>query len=59
MYIGIWMRMGKPGEGLPFSRKSILVASPTFGLVLKHLLPTTFVVHVAPPTPADFDGQEA
>jgi len=32
-----------------FSREKVFVTSPLLGLVLKHLTPRAFLVHVAPP----------
>ena len=49
VHIRIWMGTAKSSERLIFSRETVFVTSPSFGLVLKHLPPMSFVVHVATP----------
>src|SRR5687768_15566671 len=40
----------RPSERVRLFRKSVFVASPSFGLVLTHLLAMPFTLHLAPPT---------
>jgi hypothetical protein len=54
--IRIWMGTAKTSELMIFSRETVFVTPPSFGLVLKHLPPMSFVVHVAPPTSANFEN---
>ena len=50
--VRIWMGAAKPSEWLVVLRENVFVSSPSFGLVLKHLLPMSF--HFGTPDTADF-----
>ncbi len=54
VHIRILRGTSKASERLIFLRETDFVTPPSFGLILKHLSPMSFMVHVAPPTCADF-----
>jgi len=52
------IRMGSVAPSKPalFRRETAIVISPCLGLVLQHLLPMPFLIHVATPTRVDFEN---